>query len=155
DYDAHHRLFTNLLEFDMARVPLIEPENHPELAELTEKISAARRGRVINIYRLLLPTPKLAQTWVSPNNALRRSTALDGRLRELVIVRIGYLTQNAYIVGQHVPKLALAEGLTLLECEALKDWRESRLFSDKDQAVLAYTDAMTCDIKVSDAVFGP
>ena len=139
----------------MARVPLIDAENHPELAELAGRIASARRGRLINIYRLLLHSPKLAETWFAHNNAVRWSTELDGRLREMVIIRIGYLNRVAYIVGQHVPKLAAAEGLTVEECDALKNWRESHLFSERERAVLAYADAMTNDIKVTDAVFAP
>jgi 4-carboxymuconolactone decarboxylase len=139
----------------MARVPLIEPENHPELAALAGKIAKERRGRVINVYRLLLHAPALAETWFVHNNAVRWATELGGRLREIVIIRIGYLNGSAYIVGQHVPKLALAEGLSLEECEALKDWKGSPLFSERDRAVLAYTDAMTRDIKVPDGVFAP
>jgi 4-carboxymuconolactone decarboxylase len=139
----------------MARVPLIEPENHPELSMLAGKIAKERRGRVINLYRLLLHAPALAETWFSHNNAVRWATEIGGRLREMVIIRIGYLNGSAYIVGQHVPKLALAEGLSLEECEALKDWRSSPVFSAPDRAVLAYTDAMTRDIKVPDAVFAP
>jgi alkylhydroperoxidase family enzyme len=137
----------------MARVSLIEEDDHPELAELTARIKAARRGRVINVYKLLLHSPPLAESWFEHNNAARWSTQLDGRLRELVIVRIGFLTKVAYVVKQHVPKLALAEGLTLAECEALRDWRSSALFSERDRAVLAYTDAMTRDVQVPDAVF--
>jgi 4-carboxymuconolactone decarboxylase len=139
----------------MARVPLIDAENHPELKDLVARIQSARRGRVINVYRLLLHSPPLAESWFAHNNAVRWSTGLDGRLREMVIVRIAYLTDVPYIVNQHVPKLAIAEGLTLPECEALKDWRGSTLFGEHDRAVLAYADAMTRDIKVPNAVFAP
>jgi alkylhydroperoxidase family enzyme len=139
----------------MARVPLLDVEDSPALKDLTDRIRAARRGRVINVYRLLLHSPPLAETWFEHNNAVRWQTGLDGRLREMVIIRIGYLARARYVVGQHVPKLALAEGLSLLECEALKDWHDSNLFSPRDRAVLAYTDAMTRDIEVPDAVFEP
>ena len=139
----------------MARVPLLDVEDSPALNDLTERIRAARRGRVINVYRLLLHSPPLAETWFEHNNAVRWDTGLDGRLREMVIIRIGYLARARYVVGQHVPKLALAEGLTLAECEALKDWRGSKLFGERDRAVLAYTDAMTRDIEVPAAVFEP
>jgi alkylhydroperoxidase family enzyme len=137
----------------MARVPLIDEDGHPELEPLTARIKAARRGRVINVYKLLLHSPPLAESWFQHNNAVRWSTELDGRLREMVIIRIGFLTGVGYVVKQHVPKLALAEGLTLAECEALDDWRPSTLFSERDCAVLAYTDAMTRDIQVPDTVF--
>ena len=139
----------------MARVPLLDVEDSPALKDLIDRIRAARRGRVINVYRLLLHSPPLAETWFEHNNAVRWDTGLDGRLREMVIIRIGYLARARYVVGQHVPKLALAEGLSLPECEALKAWQDSTLFSPRDRAVLAYTDAMTRDIEVPDAVFEP
>jgi 4-carboxymuconolactone decarboxylase len=139
----------------MARVPLLDVEDSPALKDLTDRIRAARRGRVINVYRLLLHSPPLAETWFEHNNAVRWDTRLDGRLREMVIIRIGYLARANYVVAQHVPKLALAEGLTLAECDALKDWQDSNLFSPKDRVVLAYADAMTRDIEVPDAVFEP
>jgi 4-carboxymuconolactone decarboxylase len=139
----------------MARVPLLDVEDSPALMELTDRIRAARRGRVINVYRLLLHSPPLAETWFEHNNAVRWQTGLDGRLREIVIIRIGYLSRARYLIGQHVPKLALGEGLTLSECEALQEWPDSDLFNERDRAVLAYTDAMTRDVEVPDAVFDP
>jgi alkylhydroperoxidase family enzyme len=137
----------------MARVSLIEEDRHPELADLIGRIRGARRGRLINVYKLLLHSPALAETWFAHNNAVRWKTELDGRLREMVIVRIGFVTNVAYIVRQHVPELAVAEGLTLEECEALKDWQSFALFGERDRAVLAYGDAMTRDIQVPDAIF--
>ena len=139
----------------MARVPLLDVEDSPALKDLADRIRAARRGRVINVYRLLLHSPPLAETWFDHNNAVRWDTGLDGRLREMVIIRVGYLTHARYILGQHVPKLALGEGLTLPECEALQDWQGSSLFKERDRVVLAYTDAMTRDIEVPDGVFEP
>ena len=139
----------------MARVPLIEAENHPELRDLAARIQSARRGRLINVYRLLLHSPPLAETWFAHNNAVRWSTTIGGRLREMVIIRVGYLTGVAYVIGQHLPKLALAEGLTLEECEALKDWRAASPFSEAERAALAYADTMTGDVHVPDNVFKP
>ena len=139
----------------MARVSLIEEDSHPELADLIARIRGARRGRLINIYKLLLHSPALAESWFAHNNAVRWKTELDGRLRELVIVRIGFVTGVDYIVRQHVPALAIAEGLTLDECEALKDWPPSRWFDERDRAALAYADAMTGEIRVPDTVYAP
>ena len=137
----------------MARVSLIEEDGHPELADLIGAIRGARRGRLINVYKLLLHSPALAESWFAHNNAVRWKTALDGRLRELVIIRIGHLTRVAYIVRQHVPNLALPEGLTLEECDALTAWESSTLFGARDRAVLGYVDCMTRDVQVPDAVF--
>jgi alkylhydroperoxidase family enzyme len=57
------------------------------------------------------------------------------------------------VLRQHVPSLALADGLSLAECDALADWRASEFFSASERAVLAYADTMTRDIAVPDAVF--
>jgi 4-carboxymuconolactone decarboxylase len=137
----------------MARVSQIEEASHPELADIVGRIRGARRGRLINVYKLLLHSPALAESWFAHNNAVRWKTGIDGRLRELVIIRIGYLAGVPYIVGQHVPNLAIPEGVSLAECGALKDWGGSALFGARDRAVLAYADSMTRDVCVPEAVF--
>jgi 4-carboxymuconolactone decarboxylase len=137
----------------MARVPLIQEQDHPELADVMEKYRAGRRGKLINIYRMLLNAPPLAESWFNHSNTIRWKTTLGGRLREIVIIRMGHLTRSDYVLRQHVPGLALADGLTLEECDALKDWRASTFFSEAERAALAYADTMTRDIAVPDAVF--
>ena len=137
----------------MARVSSIDDKTHPELSDLIERIRGARRGRLINVYKLLLHSPALAESWFQHNNAVRWKTALDGRLREMVIIRLGYVLRVPYIVRQHVPNLAIPEGLTLEECEALRDWEPSSRFGARDRAILAYADSMTRDVDVPDGVF--
>jgi len=137
----------------MARVALIQEQEHPELAELMHKFSVGRRGRLINIYRMLLNSPALAESWFNHSNAVRWRTTLAGRLREIVIIRMGHLTQCDYVLRQHVPLLALADGLSLEECGALADWPGSKFFDARERAALAYADTMTRDIAVPDEVF--
>ena len=137
----------------MARIPLIDAKDHPEFAELVEKFSAGRRGKLINIYRMLLNSPALAESWFNHSNAVRWKTALDGRLREIIIIRLGHLTHAAYVLRQHVPVLALADGLSLPECDALADWHGTAFFSARERAALAYADVMTRDVVVPDDVF--
>lgn len=137
----------------MARISYVEQQDRPELAGLVEKIRAGRRGTLINVYRLLLHSPALAACWLDIINAARFGTTLDGRLREIVIIRVGHLNNTDYVVKQHVPALALPEGLSEAECAALADWRNGQSFSARERAALAYTDAMTREIAVPDAVF--
>ncbi len=73
----------------MARVSYIEEKDHPELAELIGKVRAGRRGTLINVYKLLLHSPELAATWLELIGRARFSTALDGRLRGIAIIRGG------------------------------------------------------------------
>ena len=137
----------------MARVPYVTEEDHPELADLIDRFKAGRRGSLINIYRTLLNSPALAETWFTHANTVRWKTELPGRLRELVIIRVASITGGAYMLRQHVLKLALAEGVSEAECAALADWQGSALFAPAERAALAYADAMTRDVNVPDDVF--
>ena len=138
----------------MARVPLIEEQEHPELSELVAKIKGARGGRLINIYRLMLHSPALADAWFDLNQAVRYDTEIDGQCRELAVIRVAILNNVEYVIRVHGPAYALKEGLTPAQVEALVDWGASNLFNDKQRALLAYTDAMTRDIEVPEDVFG-
>jgi uncharacterized peroxidase-related enzyme len=137
----------------MARVPLIEETAHPELADSIAKIKGARGGRLINIYRLMLHSPALANAWFDLNQAVRYSTEIDGQSRELAVIRVAILNEVEYVVRAHGPAYALKEGLTPEQVTAVARWQSSNLFSDRQRALLAYTDAMTRDISVGDAVF--
>lgn len=137
----------------MARISYVEEDAHPDLAELIGRIRGARRGRLLNGYKLLLHSPALAESWFANNNAVRWKTKLDGRLREIVILRIAHLAGATYVIKQHVPELALAEGLTQAECASLADWANSGAFGERERAVLAYADAMTRDVVVPDTIF--
>lgn len=137
----------------MARVSYIEEKNHPELAALIGKVRAGRRGTLINIYKLLLHAPPLAESWLDLISTARFKVELDGRLREIAIIRVGYLNRTDYVVKQHVPELSAPEGLSKAECDALADWRSSAFFNARERAALAYADSMTRDIAVPDAVF--
>ena len=81
----------------MARVPLIEEAEHPELAESIAKIKGARGGQLINIYRLMLHSPALANAWFELNQAVRYGTEIDGQSRELAVIRVAILNDVEYV----------------------------------------------------------
>ena len=137
----------------MARIPLIEENEHPELAESIAKIKGARGGRLINIYRLMLHSPALANAWFDLNQAVRYGTEIDGQSRELAVIRVAILNEVEYVQQAHGPAYALKEGLTPEQVSAIANWQPSKLFSDSQRALLDYTDAMTRFIDVPDAVF--
>lgn len=137
----------------MARVALIEEKDHPELADLVAKIKGARGGRLINVYRLMLHSPMLANAWFEFNQAVRYSTEIDGQSREIAVIRVAILNNVEYVQRAHGPAYALKEGLTPEQVAAIADWQPSTLFNEQQRALLAYTDAMTKNIDVSDDIF--
>lgn len=133
----------------MARLPYPDP-TAPELAPLVARITA-ERGKVLNLYRMLLHSPVIAEGWLKLFTAIRHQATLPGAIRELVILRIAVINRADYEFGQHLP-IALREGVTEAEVAALKSG-DFAGFDAKTRAVLALCDAMTTDVHVSDAVF--
>jgi AhpD family alkylhydroperoxidase len=136
----------------MARIPYIEEAEHPELAEMIAAIRARRHGNLSPVARMLMHSPPLADGWMKLFTVIRYQTTFSPRLRELVIARVGVRNGARYEVEAH-REHALAEGVTAAQLEALGNWRASGLFDATDRAILAYTDAITDDIKVGDDVF--
>ena len=130
----------------MAHLPYADL-SQPELRPLIDRIEA-ERGSVLHLYQMLLHSPPLAEGWLGFFTHVRQRLPLSGALRELVIMRIAHLNGAPYEATQHAP-IALEEGLTPGELDALADWRAAAaLFSPLQQAALALADTMTRDIHV-------
>jgi 4-carboxymuconolactone decarboxylase len=137
----------------MPRLSLIDENATPEIAALAGKIRGGRGGQLHVFYQALLHTPSLAAAWFEFNNAVRFQTSLNDRTRELVIMRVSALTGCDYVWSVHEEKYAAAAGLTPQEVSALRDWRKSGVYGNKECALLAYVDAVTRDVAVPNAVF--
>ena len=135
----------------MARISPIVEEDHPELADLIARIKRQRAR--LNVYRVLLHSPTVASMWFDQNNAIRSETEVEGQLQELAIIRVAQLKGVNYLLQAHLPKIALAEGLSQAQCNAIEDWRDSHLFDERQRAVLAYVEAMTKRTKVPRRIF--
>jgi AhpD family alkylhydroperoxidase len=135
----------------MARVPYIEEQDHPELAPLVARIKA-ERGKVLDLYKVMLNSPAVMEGWLAFFTAIRQKTKLGGRYRELAIMRVAILNGADYEYRAHLP-FALKEGATNEQIAALKAWQVSPLFDATERAVLAYTDTMTKEVQVPDELF--
>jgi alkylhydroperoxidase family enzyme len=73
---------------------------------------------------------------------------LDSRLRELAIMRIGWLTGSEYEWTQHW-RVALGIGVTAEDLLGVRDWSAHDAFGPAERAVLAATDEVVRDGAVS------
>ncbi len=135
----------------MARIPYPDLSD-PAVAPTAERIKAERGGRMLNLYRMLLHSPPVADGWRALLTAVRQQCRLAGRYRELAILRVAVLNRANYEFDAHVP-FALKEGFAKADLEAVREGREPMQFTQADRAVLAYTDAMTRQVEVPKAVF--
>jgi len=135
------------------RIPLIIPGTKPELAAQEAQIMA-ERGRISDLYRVLLNSPPIAHGWEQMLSAVRNRNSIPAGLRELVILRVAVLNRAPYEFDAHVPH-ALAAGVS---AEAVEASRSVPLavdapFTDAQRVALRLADAMTRDIDVPDALY--
>jgi len=133
----------------MARISYPDLSN-PAIAPTVERI-VAERGRVLKLYEMLLHSPPVAAGWLSFLTAIRQQGQLSGRIRELTIMRVAVINGAEYEFRAHTP-FALKEGVSQLQIDALREGQFDS-FDAVERVVLEYTDSMTRNVQVPDAVF--
>ena len=134
----------------MARIPYADT-GRADIAPLAARIKAERGGKLLNLYRMLLQSPPVAEGWLAFLTSIRQKSGLAPRVRELVIMRVAVLNAAEYEFQAHLP-FVQKEGVTEAQIAALRTG-DTALFDERERAALAYADAMTRSIRVSDDVF--
>ncbi|GAA5232907.1 carboxymuconolactone decarboxylase family protein [Verticiella sediminum] len=137
------------------RLAPIAPGTRAALASQEARILASR-GRVSLLYQVLLHSPPVVEGWEALLTAIRQKTTVPADLRELIILRIAVLNRAPYEFEAHVPH-AEAAGLPAAVVAWLRtpEGPPPAELTSAYAEVLAYTDAMTRDIEVPDAVYAP
>jgi len=79
----------------MARVPYLSKSDlKPEHQELL--------AREINLNRALVNSPGAARAFSRLGGYIRNQSTLDGRLREMAILQVGFLTRSPYEWSHHI-----------------------------------------------------
>ncbi|MEP7069364.1 MAG: carboxymuconolactone decarboxylase family protein, partial [Usitatibacter sp.] len=137
----------------MPRIPYCD-ENDPQIGDLVDSIKARRKGKLINLDRMLLHSPPFAQGWNALLGAVRRSLEISPRVRELAICAVARLNDAPYEWYQHAPEF-LAAGGAQSQLDALDDVdaasRDAVRFDEAERAALQLTLEMTQGVQVSDA----
>ena len=131
--------------------PLADAEMDADQREITAPMAA--QGRVLNIFRTLVRTPKAARAFLAWGNyILSRRNDLPPRQRELVILRVGFLCRSGYEWTQHVG-IGLRDGLTDAEISRIKLGPSAGEWSQDDRLLLQATDELHHDKFISDATW--
>lgn len=121
----------------------VQPLSLDEAKKRGEEVGLPGHFSQLNVFRVLLRHPPLAKALADNlSMLLGQGNVLKPRLRELIIMRIGWQTGSNYEWTQHW-RIALMCGATEEELFALRsDWKTSKFFDDADRSVLAATDDM-------------
>ncbi|QBQ55167.1 carboxymuconolactone decarboxylase family protein [Nitrosococcus wardiae] len=100
-------------------------------------------GAVFESARLWGRIPKVFMPFVLLYRAFeRRSSPIDPQLRSLVMVRVSQINHCAFCVDLN-SAIVLQRSLDSDKLVALSEFKTNPLFSDREQAALAYAEAMT------------
>lgn len=128
------------------RLPLLSVEDARTAAEAAGVPAALAE---LNVFRVWLRHPGLAK-WLSDLlMGLLGRGRLDTRLRELMIMRVGWATGSDYEWTQHW-RIALGLGVTESDLAAVRDWRSHDGFGPAERAVLAAVDETLAGGTLSD-----
>ena len=93
----------------------------------------------LSVFQILLRNPKVGAALNTMLRTLLWEGSLDARLRELVIMRLGWRTGSVYEWTQHW-RVATQLGIDPEDIVAVRDWPVSDRLGPADRAVLAATD---------------
>jgi alkylhydroperoxidase family enzyme len=133
-------------------------ESRLPLLPIADSIAAAQRCGVygplaeLNVFRLLLLHENLAKVVNDLLLTLLAGRHLSHRLRELVIMRLGWATSSSYEWTQHW-RIALGLGVTEQELLAIRDWPETAVFGPAEQAVLRAVDDVLAEGAISESTW--
>lgn len=93
----------------------------------------------LSVFQIALKNPSVARALNGMLHNLLWKGQLDGRLRELIIMRIGWTTGAVYEWTQHW-RVATEMGIDEADLLGVRDWRSYEGFGPAERAVLAATD---------------
>jgi alkylhydroperoxidase family enzyme len=112
-----------------SRVPMVSLEG---ALELGEAMGLPARRTQSEAFRVLANNPGVARVAYSQLIQLLENNKFDTRLRELMIMRIGWVTGSAYEWTQHW-RVATTAGIPPEDILAVRDWRNSERFDTGGQ----------------------
>jgi uncharacterized peroxidase-related enzyme len=116
-------------------------EVSPELRSIYDRY-LQQRGNVPYFFRTVAHRPQIFETMIAHMEAVLNSGTLPTRLKELVVVRTSQLNCTAYCLASHTA-ISLRLGWTAEHLEALRDWKNSALFSEAEKQAIHLAEAMT------------
>ena len=130
----------------MARIP------YPDLTHASEEVKKlAAALPPLNIFKMLPHVPTFLRGFGRLGTAILSQAALDARLRELIILRVGKCSPAPYEWQQHVP-IGRACGVTEEEIAALERGDvTAACFAERDRVVLRFTDELLAGPRASNA----
>jgi len=131
----------------MARIPYHDMNGLPQ--ELTDLIKSRPS---LNLYRMLPHAITVAPGFLAMGRAILTNSAIDPKLRELVILRVGALSGAGYEIYQH-RRVARSVGISDEKIEAALHPGTELAMNDLERLLMRFTDVVVKEVKAPDDLF--
>ncbi len=131
------------------RIELLPTTQAAEIGA-TMGLPSERTG--LSVFRTLAHYPDLAKAIYGLVDVMFGRCLIGVRLRELIIMRIAWVTRSNYEWAQHW-RIASRADIPPEDLLAVRDWRQSKRLNDLDRVVLSAVDDTLGDGRISDDVW--
>ena len=123
-----------------------------DLSKSPESVRKLTGDSPINAIRLqAAASPTVFEAFYHLGLALYTGSQISADLREIAVLRVGYLDKSRYETFQH-EEMGRRAGLTEAQIEAVKKGgKQPAVLNEVQQAVLDFTDDVVRNVKASDA----
>jgi len=135
----------------ISRLPPLPQPLDPILQDMFDK-RRAMGGAIINLQLTTGHAPKFTRASGAMALTIRFQTSTPRPLIELVIFRTAQIVGSDYELNQHAPFMKMCH-YSNEQIAAVSDWRRSKLFDDKQRALLGYVEQMANGGNVDDPTF--
>ena len=130
----------------MARIPYPDAQTmQPEIADRLKRLGS------LNVTRIMAHAPGLMVAYSKLGTQLLRDGVLDAITRELVILRIGVLSESEYEWHQHI-SIAKAIDMPQAKIDAMRSGDLSAL-SEREAIAVRFAEQTKLDGRVGDEIF--
>lgn len=133
------------------RIPALPPQ---QWDAATTKLLApmVARGSDLNVFRTLANHPDLLRRWMVFTNHVMFKSTLPQRVRELLILRVGFLCGSEYEWGVHA-MMARQSGMSDEDLRAIQAGPGSTALNESERLLMQATDELHNDNFVTEAAW--
>lgn len=133
----------------MARIDYVTDATIPEKA----KADFAKLAP-LNIFKMMAHSGGMLGKYIRLGNAILAKSDIDPVLREIAILRVGYISGATYETHQH-ERIGRDVGMSDELIAKVKEGPGATGFNEKEQLVMNFTDDLVHNVRASDETFNP
>jgi 4-carboxymuconolactone decarboxylase len=136
----------------MARVPYPSRDQLDAGGQQLYDRLSKQTGKVMNGYRALLNSPRLAVSWSVMGRYVRFESPLVGSVEEIVCLAVSRELDGQYMWSRHEPE-AIQLGVSDQTIETLRNGKDPDDLTHPDSTIVRFTQEMLRNHRVSDETF--